>query len=98
MILFGLSVLFVLSVSAFVAQEMRQDVSITFLILLIVFSGMTYKRRVNNELKILKSSMEVSFIYESMKIGGITHSASARILLAGLCAIDYGLPYKATDH
>lgn len=72
MILFGLSVLFVLSVSAFVAQEMRQDVSITFLILLIVFSGMTYKRRVNNELKILKSSMEVSFIYEPMKIGGIT--------------------------
>lgn len=71
MILFGLSVLFVLSISAFVAQEMKQDVTITFLILLIVFSGLTYKRRVNNELKILKSSMEVSLIYKPMKIGGL---------------------------
>ena len=68
MILFGLSVLFVLSISAFVAKETRQDVTITFLILLIVFSGMTYKRRVNKELKMLNSRIEVSLIYESMQI------------------------------
>lgn len=63
MILFGLSIVFVLSLSAYVAKTTSQDVTITFLILLILFSGLTYKRRVKNELKLLNNSVEVSALH-----------------------------------
>lgn len=60
MILFGLSIIFVLSLSLYVAKSTGQDETITFLIMLILFSGLTYKRHVKNELKMLNSSLEVS--------------------------------------
>ena len=63
MILFGLSILFVLSLSAYVAKSTGQDVTITFLVLLILFSGLTYKRRVKNELKMMNVSVEVSCLH-----------------------------------
>lgn len=66
MMLFGLSILFVLSLSLYVAKSSGQDVTITFLVLLILFSGLTYKRRVKNELKMMNVSLEVSCLHSTV--------------------------------
>jgi hypothetical protein len=63
MILFGLSILFVLSAAIYVAKITCQDMSITFLIFLLIFSGLTYKRRMKNDLKILNNGVEVAQKY-----------------------------------
>lgn len=65
MMLFGLSILFVLSLSLYVAKSSGQDVTITFLVLLILFSGLTYKRHVKNELKMMNVSVEVSCLHST---------------------------------
>jgi len=65
MMLFGVSILFVLSVSVYVAKSTGQEVTITFLVLLILFSGLTYKRRVKNELKMMNVSVEVSCLHST---------------------------------
>ncbi len=65
MILFGLSILFVLSLSLYVAKSSGQDVTITFLVLLILFSGLTYKRHVKNELKMLNVIVKVSCLHST---------------------------------
>ena len=80
MILFGLSIVFVLSLSAYVAKTASQDVTITFLILLILFSGLTYKRRVKNELKLLNNSVEVSTLHAQGIDAVLTMTATSTLM------------------
>ena len=80
MILFGLSIVFVLSLSAYVAKTTSQDVTITFLILLILFSGLTYKRRVKNELKLLNNSVEVSTLHAQGIDAVLTMTATSTLM------------------
>ena len=54
MLLFFLSVVFVFLMSIFVAREMRQDRVIVFLILLVLFSAMKFKKQMKmDEIKFL---------------------------------------------
>ena len=54
MLLFVLSVVFVFLMSLFVAREMRQDRVIVFMILLVLFSAMKFKKQMKmDEIKFL---------------------------------------------
>ena len=58
MLLFFLSVVFVFLMSIFVAREMRQDRVIVFLILLVLFSAMKFKKQMKmDEIKFLNGGL-----------------------------------------
>ncbi len=61
MMLFVLSVVFVLLLSIFVARETRQDRTIVFLILLILFSAMKFKKQMKMDERKFWANQHVEF-------------------------------------
>ena len=69
MLLFVLSVVFVFLMSLFVAREMRQDRVIVFMILLVLFSAMKFKKQMKmDEIKFINGDqVELVSVYSKSR-------------------------------